>query len=124
MRLLENDPKRVIFTSNFGTGKTTLLKAKVKKLLAAKAPKSEEKNEEKSEESDKTKKLKKSTKIFYAIFSNLGDTLLTHSVRKEFENMGDYLEVITMNGNPFYFVFISFGLMSRFLFISVLFFFV
>ena len=75
LNLMKRDPKRVIFTSEFGTGKTTLLKAKIKNL---------EQEIEKSIKKgpNQSKELKR--KIFFILFT-APDSVLTEGIKKEFE---------------------------------------
>jgi hypothetical protein len=67
--LLDLDPKRVLFTSEFGTGKTTLLKAKAKKLSNEK-------------------------QIFFVLFTD-PDGLLFQSITAEFEDQ-DNIKVVSL----------------------------
>jgi hypothetical protein len=83
--LLESNPKRVLFTSDFGTGKTTLLKAKAQQLG---------KDRHLQQLNGKSKKLESSSgKIFFVVFVGQ-DALLTQSLKSEMEE----LEVISLAG--------------------------
>jgi hypothetical protein len=67
--LIDSSPKRVLFTSEFGTGKTTLLRVKAKNL-----------NNEKD--------------IFFILFTE-PDGLLFHSITAEFQDQ-DHVKVVSL----------------------------
>ena len=67
--LIGSSPKRVLFTSEFGTGKTTLLRAKAKQL-----------NNEKE--------------IFFVLFTE-PNGLLFHSIAAEFKDQ-DHVKVVSL----------------------------
>ena len=67
--LIDSSPKRVLFTSEFGTGKTTLLRAKAKQM-----------NNEKE--------------IFFVLFTE-PDGFLFHSITAEFKDQ-DHVKVVSM----------------------------
>ncbi len=85
--LLDSNPKRVIFTSEFGTGKTTILKAKAKQ-LGREIYFQDLKN--------KSKKIETSSgKIFFVLFTNQ-DALLTQALKWELDDLKEQLEVLTL----------------------------
>ena len=97
--LIDLNPKRVIFTSEFGTGKTTLLKAKAKQ-LGRERYFQDLKNKSKQNESalgkEKSKKIKTSSgKIFFLLFTDR-DSLLTQSLKWELKDLKEHLEVLTL----------------------------
>jgi hypothetical protein len=77
--LIFSNPKRVIFTSAFGTGKTTLLKEKAKKL-------------------GESKQIESSfAKILFVVF--LGkDALLTQALKWELGELQEHVEIISLTG--------------------------
>lgn len=77
LNLMKKDPKRVIFTSEFGTGKTTLLKAKAKKLAEE-----IEKCIKKETKPYKNNDLKQ--KIFFILFT-APDSVFSQEIKNEFE---------------------------------------
>jgi hypothetical protein len=81
--LIDASPKRVLFTSEFGTGKTTLLKTKAKQLA-----------KERHLQYLK-KKIESSGKIFFVLFIGQ-DALLTHSLKSEMEDLKDHVEIISL----------------------------
>jgi hypothetical protein len=85
--LIDLSPKRVFFTSEFGTGKTTLLKAKAKQLA---------KERHLQHLKDKYKETKCSSgKTFFVVFVSQ-DALLTQSLKSEMEELEDHVEVISL----------------------------
>jgi hypothetical protein len=85
--LIDSSPKRVLFTSEFGTGKTTLLKAKAKQL-------GRERHLQHLKE--KSKKIDPSSgKIFFVVFVSQ-DALLTQSLKSEMEEFEDHVEIISL----------------------------
>jgi len=75
--LISSNPKRVLFTSAFGTGKTTLLKNKAKQLG----------------ESKKIECL--SEKIFFVVFTGK-DALLTKSLKMELGELQEHVEIVSL----------------------------
>jgi len=76
--VLKENPKRVLFTSEFGTGKTLLLKTKAKELAA---------------------KIEQE-KIFFILFT-ASDALLAEAIKKEFEEneaTKRHIEVKSLSG--------------------------
>jgi hypothetical protein len=84
--LIDLSPKRVLFTSEFGTGKTTLLKAKAKQLA---------KERHLQYLKEKSKKIESSGKIFFVLFIGQ-DALLTHLLKSEMEDLKDHVEIISL----------------------------
>jgi SpoVK/Ycf46/Vps4 family AAA+-type ATPase len=85
--LIDSSPKRVLFTSEFGTGKTTLLKAKAKQLA---------KERHLQHLKDKSKKTESSSgRVFFVVFIG-EDALLTHSLKSEMEHLKDHVEIISL----------------------------
>jgi hypothetical protein len=85
--LIDLNPKRVIFTSEFGTGKTTLLKAKAKELGRKKYF---------LDLKNKSKKIKTSSgKICFVLFTDQ-ESLLTQSLKWELKDLKEHLEVLTL----------------------------
>jgi hypothetical protein len=85
--LIESNPKRVLFTSEFGTGKTTLLKAKAKQLG---------RERHLQQLKDKSKIIDPSSgKIFFVVFVSQ-DALLTQSLKSEMEEFEDHVEIISL----------------------------
>jgi hypothetical protein len=85
--LIDYNPKRVLFTSAFGTGKTTLLKAKAKEL-----------GRERHLQDLKTKSKPKdssSGKIIFVVFTNQ-DALLTQSLKSELEDLKNYIQIVSL----------------------------
>ena len=89
--LIENNEKRVLLTSDFGTGKTILLKAMAKKIL----PKIKEKEEPMLTKFSSFSKRKE--KIFFILFT-APNSLLTISVQNEFKEWKDHIEVSSFCG--------------------------
>jgi hypothetical protein len=85
--LLNSNPKRVLFTSEFGTGKTTLLKAKATQ-LGRKRHLQQMKNKSKPIESS-------SGKIFFVVFTGQ-DGLLFQSLKSEMEELEDHVEIVSL----------------------------
>ncbi len=75
--LIQSNPKRVLFTSAFGTGKTTLLKNKAKQLGESK-------------QSTPT-----SGKTFFVVFTGK-DALLTQSLNLELGELKEQVEVVSL----------------------------
>jgi hypothetical protein len=85
--LLDSNPKRVLFTSEFGTGKTTLLKAKATQLG---------KERRNLHLKNKTKQNASSAgKIFFIVFVGQ-DALLTQSLKSEMEELEDHVEIVSL----------------------------
>ena len=85
--LIDLSPKRVLFTSEFGTGKTTLLKAKAKQLG---------RERHLQHLKGKSKKIDSSSgKIFFVVFVSQ-DALLTQSLKSEMEEFADHVEIISL----------------------------
>jgi hypothetical protein len=91
--LLDLNPKRVLFTSEFGTGKTTLLKAKAKQLG---------KERYFQHLQNKSKKIETSSgKIFFVLFTHK-DALLTQSLKCDLESFKEHLEILTLKSKLIY----------------------
>jgi hypothetical protein len=84
---LDLNPKRVIFTSEFGTGKTTLLKAKAKQLGMERYFQFLINKSNEVETS--------SGKIFFVLFTDQ-QALLTQSLKLELEGLKEHLEILTL----------------------------
>ncbi len=85
--LLDLNPKRVLFTSEFGTGKTTLLKAMAKQLGRERYL---------QDLKNKSKNIVTSSgKIFFVLFTDQ-DALLTLSLKWELEGLKEHLEILTL----------------------------
>ena len=85
--LIDSSPKRVLFTSEFGTGKTTLLKAKAKQLG---------RERHLQHLKGKSKKIDSSSgKIFFAIFTGQ-EAFLPQSLKVEFEELAEHVEILTL----------------------------
>ncbi len=87
--LLDLDPKRVLFTSDFGTGKTTLLRAKAKQLCWERHLQD---LKDKAKQSGST-----SGKIFFVVFTGQ-DALLTQSLKSEMQDLKDHVQVLSLAG--------------------------
>jgi hypothetical protein len=87
--LLESNPKRVLFTSDFGTGKTTLIKAKAKQLGKERHLQYLKEKFWKTESS--------SGKIFFVVFTGQ-DALLTQSLKSELEDPKHHVQVLSLAG--------------------------
>jgi hypothetical protein len=85
--VIESKKGRIIFTSEFGTGKTTLLKAKAKQLAKERHLKH---LKDKSKNTDSS-----SGKIFFVVFVGQ-DALLTQSLKSEMEEHKDHVEIISL----------------------------
>ncbi len=87
--LIDSKHKRVLFTSEYGTGKTTLLKAKAKQLshhIHSQHLKS------------KAKQIGMSTgKIFFVVFTGQ-DTLLFQSLKSEMEELKHQVQILSLTG--------------------------
>jgi hypothetical protein len=121
--LIEGDPKRVLFTSNYGTGKTLVMTAKAmqlgrkRQLFYFSKRQADCGNQINSKETFKEvtamhlrrkelyylqnqtnlEKLTKSGKTFIVLFTN-PDALLFHLIHKEFEELKDHVEVVCCKG--------------------------
>jgi SpoVK/Ycf46/Vps4 family AAA+-type ATPase len=121
--LLEEDPKRVIFTSNYGTGKTLVMRAKAthlgrkRKLFYFAKKQADQGNLIASKESyldankmqlerkelnylknqTNRKNLTDPGKTFIVLFTN-PEALLFHSIHQEFEELKDHVEVVCCKG--------------------------
>jgi hypothetical protein len=85
--IIDTDEKRVLFTSAFGTGKTTLLKAKATQLG---------KERRKHHLKNKTKQTESSMgKVFFVVFI-LPDACLTQSLICEMEELKDQVEIVSL----------------------------
>jgi hypothetical protein len=87
--LLDYNPKRVLFTSDFGTGKTTLLKAKAKQL-----------GEERYLQDLKGRATERwyfSGRIFFVVFTGQ-DALLTQLLKSEMQDLKDHVQVLSLPG--------------------------
>jgi hypothetical protein len=88
------DAKRVALTSEFGTGKTILLKEKAKELVQQEIRKN---NQLKRNEAEKFKQEK--SKIIYVIFEGANvETNLKLECERDFENYKNYVKVIGIKG--------------------------
>jgi hypothetical protein len=118
--LIEGDPKRVLFTSNYGTGKTLVMRAKAMR-LGKDRHRFKLKNQDFPESlidskkaswtakanlhGSKRQKQKQSNennlidpgKTFFVLFSK-PDALLFNSIHQEFEELKDHVEVICYTG--------------------------
>jgi hypothetical protein len=119
-KLIEGDPKRVLFTSNYGTGKTLVMRAKAMR-LGKERHRFVLKNQDFQDsliDSEKAlwtakanlhgrkrQQLKKSNennltdpgKTFFILFSK-PDALLFHSIQQQFEKLKKHVEVICYTG--------------------------
>jgi hypothetical protein len=85
--LIDLNPKRVIFTSEFGTGKTTLLKAKAKELGRERYF---------LDLKNKSKKIGTSSgKVFFLLFTGQ-EGLLTQSLKWELKDLKEHLEILAL----------------------------
>ena len=121
-KLIEGNPKRVLFTSNFGTGKTLVMRAKAmhlgkkRQIFYVSKTTADQGNEidfsesfflEKSAMKTKKKEalnlnLKNQAiidpgKTFIILFSK-PDALLFHSIHQEFEELKDHVQVYCFQG--------------------------
>ena len=93
--LIDTSPKRVLFTSEFGTGKTTLLKAKAKQLG---------RERHLQHLKDKSKKTESSSgKIFFIVFIG-EDALLTQLLKSEMVGLEDHVEIIPLTSELVLFI--------------------
>jgi hypothetical protein len=84
--LIQRDERRVLFVSEFGTGKTLLMKSKAK-VLADKIDrliKEETKNKETDECLEQGNKINKALKCFFIVFT-AEKSVLIQGLKKEFE---------------------------------------
>ncbi len=100
--IIDSDEKRVLFTSAFGTGKTTLLKAKATQLGKERCL-HHLKNKSKQTESSMGK-------VFFVVFI-LPDACLTQSLICEMEELQEHVEIVSLtskliflNSNTDYFI--------------------
>jgi hypothetical protein len=121
--LIEKDPKRVLFTSNFGTGKTLVMKARAMQLARKRQlfyfskkqtdqgnlinskktfleatemqPRRKELNYLKIQTNREN--LTDPGKTFIILFTK-PDALLFHSIHKEFEEIKDHVQVVCIKG--------------------------
>ncbi len=89
--LMKNNEKRVLLTSDFGTGKTILLKAMAKNLLPR------HKEETQSIFAKFFSWYKNKEKIFFILFT-APDSLLTISIQNEFKEWKEHIEVLSFLG--------------------------
>ncbi len=83
--LIDYNPKRVLFTSAFGTGKTTLLKAKAKQLGRERQLQDLKK---------KSKPIDPSAgNIIFVVFTEQ-EALLTQSLQSELEDLKNYIQIV------------------------------
>ena len=91
-KFLDQQHKRVLFTSSFGTGKTTLLKEKAKEILEERknfnVVRDDPKNQDEGPEDP--------GKVFLVLFLTK-ESLLNKSLKKEFEGWGEGVEIISMD---------------------------
>ncbi len=85
--LIDYNPKRVLFTSAFGTGKTTLLKAKAKELCKERHIQDLKK---KSQQIDS-----QAGNIIFVVFTDQ-EALLTQSLKSELEDFKNYIQIIPL----------------------------
>jgi hypothetical protein len=87
--VVKTNTKRFILASEFGTGKTTLLKAKAKQL-----------GRERHLKHLKPRKIySASGKIFFVVFV-AHDALLAQSLKSEMEELKDHIEIISLTSEP------------------------
>jgi hypothetical protein len=91
--LIDTSPKRVLFTSEFGTGKTTLLKAKAKQLGRERHLQHLKYKSKKTESS--------SGKIFFIVFIG-EDALLTQMLKSDMVGLEDHVEIISLTSELFF----------------------
>jgi SpoVK/Ycf46/Vps4 family AAA+-type ATPase len=128
-RLLEKDSKRVLFTSNYGTGKTLVMRAKAMQLARKRQlfyfskKQAEQGNLMNSRETylEATKMQLGNKELFYLknqtnranlidpgktfiIFFTKPDALLFHSIHQEFEELKDHVEAFCLQGQLLYFM--------------------
>ncbi len=90
--VIESNTRRVIFTSEFGTGKTTLLKAKAKHLGW------ERHLQYLKDKSQKTESCP--GKVFLVVFVGQ-DALLTQSLISEMEDLQEHIQVVSLTSKCF-----------------------
>jgi hypothetical protein len=116
--LIEKDHKRVLFTSNYGTGKTLVMKAKAmqlckkRQLFFASKKEADQENQiglinffkqmipgskEPSKNQNTIPSLIDPGKTFIILFTK-PDALLFHSIHQEFEELKDHVQVICYTG--------------------------
>ena len=127
--LIEGDPKRVLFTSNYGTGKTLVMRAKAmhlgkkRQLFYVSKTTADQKNQFNFSESflvDKSAMQTKKPEPLNLNLNNQGiidpgktfiilfikpDALLFHSIHQEFEELKDHVKVVCLQGQLLYFMF-------------------
>jgi hypothetical protein len=85
--IIDSNQKRVLFTSEFGTGKTTLLKAKATQLG---------KESRNLHLKNKTKQNEPSAgKVFFVVFTGQ-DALLTQSLKLDLEELKEHVEIVAL----------------------------
>jgi hypothetical protein len=93
-RIIDSNQTRVLFTSEFGTGKTTLLKAKATQLG---------KERRNHHLKNKTKQTEPSLgKIFFVVFTGQ-DALLTQSLKLELEDLKEHVEIVSLKSEFFFY---------------------
>ncbi len=92
--IVDSNQKRVLFTSEFGTGKTTLLKAKATQ-LGKERRYHHLKNKGKQNASS-------AGKIFFVVFTGQ-DALLTQSLISEMEGLKGHVEIVSLNSKLLFF---------------------
>jgi hypothetical protein len=104
-RLVDYNPKRVLFTSAFGTGKTTLLKAKAKEL-------GRERHfqvlKSKSKEIDSS-----AGNIIFVVFTDQ-DALLVQSLQSELEDFKNYIKIVPLKSKWVFCIVQSYYFISMF----------
>jgi hypothetical protein len=125
--LLEKDSKRVLFTSNYGTGKTLVMRAKAtqlgrkRQLFYFSKKQTEQGNQINSRETylEADEIQLGSKELFYlknqtnrenlidpgktfVIFFTKPEALLFHSIHQEFEELKDHVEVVCLQGQFLY----------------------
>jgi|FrelakmetLWP11LW_1041352.scaffolds.fasta_scaffold67256_1 energy-coupling factor transporter ATP-binding protein EcfA2 len=94
--IIDLNQKRILFTSAFGTGKTTLLKAKATQLG---------KERRNHYLKNKTKQTESSMgKVFFVVFI-LPDACLTQSLICEMEELKDHVEIVSLTSKLIFFKF-------------------
>jgi hypothetical protein len=92
--IVDSNQKRVLFTSEFGTGKTTLLKAKATQL-----------GKERRNLHLKIKTKQNASyagKIFFVVFTGQ-DALLTQSLVSEMEVLKEHVEIVSLKSELLFF---------------------
>jgi hypothetical protein len=85
--IIDSDEKRVLFTSEFGTGKTTLLKAKATQLGK------ERRNhhlKNKTNQNDSSAR-----QVFFVVFTGQ-EALLTQSLKLDLEELKEHVKIVSM----------------------------